>query len=177
MRCGSNLVLNEIMKRILLTGLSGTGKSTIISKLAAHGYKAMDLDGDEYSHWVPVTAATINMPVKADRDWAWREDRVQNLLSTEDADTLFVSGCAENMSRFIPQFDHVILLTTPLEKIVNRLETRTNNSYGKKPEELIRVLGQVLTVEPLLREVATGEIDTSGDVKDVLDAVLRMVKV
>lgn len=43
------------MKRILLTGMSGTGKSTVICELAALGYKAVDADSDEYSEWVEVS--------------------------------------------------------------------------------------------------------------------------
>ncbi|WP_220198842.1 hypothetical protein [Ktedonospora formicarum] len=39
------------MKRILLTGMSGTGKSAIICELAARGYKAVDVDSDEFSQW------------------------------------------------------------------------------------------------------------------------------
>jgi adenylate kinase family enzyme len=43
------------MKRVLLTGMSGTGKSMLISELAARGYKAVDLDTDEWSEWVPIS--------------------------------------------------------------------------------------------------------------------------
>jgi hypothetical protein len=32
------------MKRVLLTGMSGTGKSTVINELSARGYKAVDTD-------------------------------------------------------------------------------------------------------------------------------------
>ncbi len=92
------------MKRILLTGMSGTGKSTIIGELASRGYKAVDADCDEYSEWVECTGETdgYGSPVEADRDWVWREDRIQDLLSTEGRDVLFLSGCAENMRKFLP---------------------------------------------------------------------------
>jgi dephospho-CoA kinase len=40
------------VKRVLLTGMSGTGKSTLIRLLAARGYKAVDTDTDEWSEWV-----------------------------------------------------------------------------------------------------------------------------
>ncbi len=40
------------MKRILLTGMSGAGKSTLIRLLAEMGYKAIDVDTDQWSHWV-----------------------------------------------------------------------------------------------------------------------------
>jgi adenylate kinase family enzyme len=42
------------VKRVLLTGMSGTGKSSLIVELAARGYKAVDVDSDEWSEWVAV---------------------------------------------------------------------------------------------------------------------------
>lgn len=83
------------MKRILLTGMSGTGKSTVISELTARGYRAVDLDQPRWSEYGP------------DGDWRWREDRVQNLISLEDGELLFVSGCAENQVKFYPQLDEI----------------------------------------------------------------------
>lgn len=140
------------MKRVLLTGTSGTGKSTLIGELAARGYKAVDADTDEWSEWVEFIGSprVPESPVEPDRDWVWREDRIQGLLSTEDADVLFLSGCAQNMGKFLPQFDHVVLLSAPAAVIVERLATRTNNSYGKHPDEVARVLGLLQTIEPLL---------------------------
>lgn len=163
------------MKRILLTGMSGTGKSTVISELAARGYKAVDADCDEFSEWVELTDDfdTFGSPVEVGRDWIWREDRIQDLLSTEDTDVLFLGGCAENMRKFLPQFDHVILLSAPADVIVERLCTRTNNPYGKRPDEIARVLSLVETVEPLLRRVAEHEIDTSACLEDVVANVLE----
>jgi hypothetical protein len=35
------------------------------------------------------------------KDWVWREDRLQDLLATEDVDVLFLSGCAPNLGKFI----------------------------------------------------------------------------
>ena len=166
------------MKRILLTGMSGTGKSTLIGELAARGYKAVDADSDAFSHWVSVSgefAQATGTPVEADRDWVWREDRIQNLLSAEEADILFLSGCAPNMGKFLPQFDHVVLLIAPAEIIVERLGTRTNNSYGKRPDEVARVLELRETVEPLLRRIANHEIDTNADLNTVVTTLLQLL--
>ena len=166
------------MKRILLTGLSGTGKSTLIAALAARGYKAVDADCATYSTWAePISdPGAVGPPVEADRDWVWREDRIQSLLSTEDTDVLFLGGCAENMGSFLPQFDHVVLLRAPADVLVERLRTRDNNPYGKHPDEVARVLGQVETVEPLLRRAAGHEIDTSAPLAEVVAIVLRLAR-
>jgi shikimate kinase len=167
-----------VVKRVLLTGMSGTGKSALIAELAARGYKAVDADADEWSEWVECagSAEVPGSPVEPGRDWVWREDRIQGLLSTEDADVLFLSGCAQNMGRFLPQFDHVVLLSAPAAVILERLATRTNNPYGKHPEEVARVLGLLQTVEPLLRNAAGHEVDTSAPLDQVMATVLRLVQ-
>lgn len=168
------------MKRVLVTGISGTGKSTVIAELATRGYKAVDADGDELSEWMTVAGDSesdpLGPPLAVDRDWVWREDRIQHLLSTEDAEVLFLSGCAANMGTFLPQLDLIVLLSAPAEVIVERLCTRTTNTYGKHPGEVARVLGQMDTVEPLLRRIAGLEIDTgSASVEDVVAALLRLI--
>jgi dephospho-CoA kinase len=158
--------------------MSGTGKSSVIGELVARGYTAVDADSPGYSEWVEVRGDTsaLGSPDWGNRDWVWREDRVQNLLSTGDADVLFVSGCAANMGKFLSQFDHVVLLSAPAEIIVERLATRTTNAYGKRPEEVARTLELIETIEPGLRRVAGHEIDTSAPIDEVVATILRIAQ-
>jgi len=166
------------MKRVLITGMSGTGKSTLIRALAARSYKAIDLDTDAWSRWVPVasddTLDPSSKPGSAweKQDWVWREDRVSRLLAMEDADVLFVGGTAANQGKFHPQFDQIVLLSAPTSVLIERLSSRTTNDYGKDPDELARVLQHVEAVEPLLRRVATVEVDTSV----ALDHVIQIME-
>lgn len=166
------------MKRILLTGISGVGKSTVTDELARCGFKAVDVDCDDFSEWVTVSgvlAESAGTPVEAGRDWVWREDRIDQLLSTPEVEVLFVSGCAPNMGKFLHHFDHVILLSAPAEVIADRLQTRTSNPYGRHPDEVVRVLRLKESVEPVLRSVARHEIDTSVPLDAVVARVLRLV--
>jgi shikimate kinase len=100
---------------------------------------------------------------------------VERLLDTEDADVLFVAGCEENQVRFLPRFDHIVLLSAPLETLLQRLETRTGNPYGKAPEERRRFLEDVEAVEPLLRRAATAEVRTSAPLPEVVARILEAV--
>jgi shikimate kinase len=150
------------VQRILLTGMSGAGKSSVVRELGARGHKAVDTD-DGWCEVLP------------DGRQRWREAAVQELLETEDAEVLFVAGCEENQVRFHPQFDLVILLTAPLGVLVHRLDTRTTNAFGRAPEERRRFLQDVATVEPLLRGVADHTVDTTAPLEDVVDTVLGLL--
>lgn len=166
--------------RILLTGISGVGKSTLAAALAARGQRAVDLDAPAWSTWVTADAADEpaewGTPVERDRDWVWREDRVRALLAEDGDGPLFVSGCAANQRLFRDRFDHVVLLTAPRAVIAARLVARTTNAYGKLPTEAARVLAQVDTVEPLLRRSADQVIDTDAPLAAVLDRVLAIAR-
>jgi hypothetical protein len=59
---------------------------------------------------------------------------------------------------------------------VERLTGRTNNAYGKKPEELADVLRYKETVEPMLREGATLEINTSIPLLQVFEQILAVAQ-
>lgn len=98
------------------------------------------------------------------------------MKASADADILFLAGCAANMRAFLPQFDLVILLSAPADVIVERLATRTTNHYGKRPDEVARVLGLMQTVEPLLRHAANHEINTSAPLDAVVATILRLTQ-
>lgn len=170
------------MQRVLLTGMSGTGKSTVIRELSKRGYKAIDADDDGWSHWINThSGLPASPPVNGEYgwdelDWVWREDRIQRLLSIEDAEVLFLAGTSPNQGKFHPQFDQIILLSAPVDIIVERLATRTNNPYGTTPRTLARVLEHLNTVEPRLRNAADHEINTSAPLEKVVERVLNIVR-
>ena len=153
------------MKRVLVTGMSGAGKSSLLDELAARGYRTVDTDYGDYFQVI-------------DGESLWREDRISALLASapdELPGVLFVQGTTRNQVVFYPRFDHIVLLSAPPEVLAGRLATRTGNPYGKDPAELAETLRYQQTVEPLLRASATLEVVTTVPVAQVADAVLDHV--
>lgn len=159
------------MRRVLITGMSGAGKSTVVGALAARGHRAVDLDTPVWSHWVDAEPADTLTPAPG-KDWVWREDRVRALLWRRDPEPLFVGGCAQNMARLFPLLDTIILLTAPVATIMGRLEARSPAQYGGTEEDRRKVGELLATIEPLLRQSADHEIDTSGPVHATVDEIL-----
>jgi adenylate kinase family enzyme len=147
------------VKRVLLTGMSGTGKSTVLARLGELGHRVLDTDYGGYT-----------------ADGLWREERIREVLSADDAEALFISGTVPNQVRFYPWFDHIVLLSAPAPVLAERLATRTTNAYGKRPDELADTLRYLETVEPLLRRSATLEVTTTVPLDDVIRAILDHVR-
>ena len=147
------------MPKILVTGMSGTGKSTVLQVLALRGHRVVDTDTDEWSHWVKEPDGSP--------DWIWREEAIGRLLAGHEGGQLFVAGCKTNQGRFYPQFEHIVLLSAPADILLARIAARDSNPYGKQPEERARVLQYLAEIEPRLRATATIEIDASAPVSRV----------
>jgi hypothetical protein len=61
------------MTKVLITGMSGTGKSTILEILGARGHRTIDTDTDRWSHWVTLPDGSS--------DWIWCEQAIADLLT------------------------------------------------------------------------------------------------
>ena len=143
--------------------MSGAGKSTALDELGRRGFRVVDTDSPAWSEWIPGVG-----------EWLWREDRIAVLLASEDDDVLYVSGCMSNQGKFYHRFDAVVLLSAPLEVILERVANRTTNDYGKGPGELDLIRFHLDSVEPLLRATCTHEIDASRPLDDVVDALVAI---
>jgi dephospho-CoA kinase len=148
------------MRKVLVTGMSGTGKSTALQMLGERGHRVVDTDTDEWSQWVALPDGST--------DWIWREAAIAKLLADHHQGTLFVAGCKSNQGKFYPRFDHIVLLSAPAGVLLARIAARDNNPYGKSPAERDQILHHLATVEPLLRATATIEIDTSAPISQVV---------
>lgn len=154
------------MKRVLITGMSGSGKSSVIRELARHGYKAIDTD------WNPDWEQPA--PESEGPGWLWREERIDALLADEAAEVLFIAACVENQGKFYSRFDHIVVLTASPELTVALLAGRRSNPYGKRPEEVDQVLRYKKTIEPRLLRAATAQIDTAMPLDDVVTALVAL---
>ena len=67
--------------------------------------------------------------------------------------------------------EHVVLLSAPLEVLLERTRSRTTNPYGKSQEHQDEIRWAVLEVEPLLRRGATLELDGRRPVAELADVV------
>lgn len=108
---------------VLVTGMSGTGKSAALAELARRGHRVVDTDYGAYSEEVPCSKT-------GGWEQRWREDRIEALLNGYHDEVLFISGCVSNQGTFYPRFDAVVLLTAPANVILERVARRESNAFG-----------------------------------------------
>jgi hypothetical protein len=133
--------------------MSGAGKSTLLRALAGRGHLTVDTD---YDGWTLV-------------DGRWDAARMSGLLERES--DVVVAGTVDNQGDFYDSFDHVVLLSAPLEVLIERVSSRTTNPYGRTAAEHAEIAGYVRTVEPLLRKTASVELDGQASASELAYAV------
>ena len=144
--------------------MSGTGKSTAIAALGRRGFGAVDTDSPTWSRWAPTADG-------GEGEWLWRDDPIRRLLTARHERPLYVSGCVSNQGRFYDLFDAIVLLSAPVEVVLDRVATRTTNDYGKAPADRDRIVSHLGWVEPLLRATCTHEIDATRPLAEVVAAL------
>lgn len=137
--------------------MSGAGKTTVLDILAGRGSVRVDSD---YVDWV--------LP-----DATWDEPGMDQLLA--DHRDVVVSGTVSNQGSFYDRFEHVVLSSGPVEVHLHRVPTRTNNPYGRAPEQRAEIMRYVADVEPLLRRGATLELDALRPPSELADIIQGLV--
>ena len=79
-----------------------------------------------------------------------------------------------NQGKFYERFGAVVLLSAPLELILDRVDSRTTNDYGKRTGERELIASDLRTVEPLLRATCTHELDASRPLAEVVEALVAI---
>ena len=153
------------MSRILLTGMAGTGKSSALHELGRRGYRVVDTDD-------PGWRTYREYPEPIDElhrgEFLWVEAKMNELLASDDGRSLSVAGGVRNQQKFYDRFDAVVLLSAPPDVILDRVEGRTANNYGKASLERAEILADLAEVEPLLRKACTHELDANRPLDDVV---------
>jgi broad-specificity NMP kinase len=144
---------------VLVTGMSGTGKTTVLDELGRRGHRVVDTDEPG---WV-VEAQTPDGP-----EPVWDAGRVVALLDEHRTGLLFVAGCVANQRLLYDRFDAVVLLSAPVDVLLARVADRAN-PFGSTAEDRAKIVSDLTAFEPRLRAGADYEIQTAKPVHLVAD--------
>jgi RNase adaptor protein for sRNA GlmZ degradation len=149
---------------VLVTGMSGTGKSSALDELARRGHRVLDTDDPGWI--VAVRTASGTEPL-------WDLDRIGAVLDRHRSGWLFIAGCVANQRVLYDRFDAVVLLSAPVDVVLERVTDRPN-PFGSTPADRAKIAGDLAVYEPRLRAGADHEIVTTAPIADVVAALERV---
>jgi hypothetical protein len=169
--------IEDTVATYLITGDSGSGKSTVAQALARRGYRSYNTDDmpdvtrleDHAGRPAEWPGGPIDWSKYA---WNWQEAALQGLLA--GAGTVFVAAIVSNQARFYSLFEAIFVLVVDAGTLRHRLLSRTENDYGKHPDEL----AGILSYHPVLEgELLSAPGAVAIDATKPLDAVVNEIVV
>ena len=172
------------MPLVVVTGLPGVGKSSVYEHLRQQGREAYGSDEDGFLIWKD---KVTRLPAPDPEDWRDAEatrglyarvsrDRVEALRLEAGDRTVYLCGCAGHEVAFLDLIDHLVCIVTDDDTLRYRLRTRTNNNYGKDPQELASILKASATWEADYRGHGATIIDGTPPIDQVVAEILHAVE-
>ncbi len=173
-----------MQKRYYITGISGTGKTSIAIELKNRGMYAIDQDSRVFGlcNWrnnktkdLVKFEYGIGKEFLEENDWYCDIDKLKTLLNN-GPDLVFVCGVTANQDEYFNLFDKVFLLQCPPEIFLKRLDDREDNKFGKHSSEKEHILGLYKNFEDNLINKGAIIINSNNPIDVVVDDILNSIK-
>lgn len=166
--------------KIYVTGISGSGKTSIVESLLKKGINAIDIDAG-LCHWENKKSGehTEWHPGKSDK---WHEGHIwlcdieklkEKLAESKD---IVVVGMAFNQDDYLELFDKVFVLQGRPEIFFARVEARTTNDFGKHPVEQRLMLNWHKRLELMVQKGVAIYLDAERPLEVVIEDILSHLK-
>ncbi|MCH8987035.1 AAA family ATPase [Patescibacteria group bacterium] len=171
------------MKKMYITGTSGTGKTTIAKALNDSGIYSFDIDSipnlchwenkesGKKADWSPGIGAAW---IKA-HNWICDPVMLKNILDEQTKDVV-ITGIASNQDEYLDLFDKVFLLQSTEKTFIERILKREDNDFGKDSSEQKIILGYYKDFEKSLLAKGAISIDTENSVDTTVKTIISYLK-
>jgi AAA domain-containing protein len=169
------------MAAYLITGLPGAGKTTIIQELQKRGYNAHETDENGMTSFYDLkTGRKLDKAPPAPIDftryaWSWDVAAIKRLIASTQGTPIFFGGIAGNTVDNLELFDKVFIPYPTLDTLKHRLKTRTNNDFGKHPDELADILKDHSGGDTWWAKQGAIILDGDQSVEKITDDILERV--
>jgi dephospho-CoA kinase len=174
------------MPLIYISGVSATGKSTLLKALSQKGYETYDTDDGNLASWYskrtgkptrrPADAMDRTDKWYATHRWMLSKERVETIAKGSEGRIVFMCGSTLSDIDVWDVFAKVICLTIDESTLKHRLLNRTSNDWGKIPAEFNHVLGWREPWEERNRKLGAVMVDATQPINDIVTAILETTK-
>ena len=168
--------------KIYITGISGTGKTTISKELKKRGIDSFDIDsllgfcfwrnkktGEGAQYKPGIGKRWINA-----HEWVCDLKKLKGFIK-KHKENVVVVGITANQNDYLGLFDKVFLLYCSEKTLIHRLKTRKSNEFAKDSAELEQVLSWYKDFQEKTIKQGAIPIDTEGNILDVVDRVISKI--
>ncbi len=166
--------------KIYVTGVAGSGKSSIVRALTARGVQAIDMDQGLCRWENRHTGGMAGWEPGRDEAWyashGWMCDVPELGKILEENGDIVVVGISSNQEEYLARFDKVFVLHCAPETVIARLNARTDSDYGKHPAEQARLLAWQKSFEAEMVGKGALPLDAERPLEEVVDDILAAMK-
>ncbi len=159
------------MKRILVMGVSGTGKTTIGKALANH-YQIPFLEGDDFHPRANVDKMSNGIPLQDEDRWPWLKTLANAMNDTQNGYVVSCSALKEAYRQYLKENTdapfNIIFLEGDAELISSRMQNRKDHYM---PESLLQ--SQFNTLEVPTDAIA---VSIDEDVRTITNKIIQILK-
>lgn len=171
------------MKKVFITGMSGSGKSSIAAELSRRGLAVFDIDKVMGScNWYDSNGKVadyhsgVSKKWLSEHQWICDFDQIKDLVKKLKRAEVFIVGITDNQSDFIDYFDQIFLLQISDNDLLNRLKSRTTNDFAKSAQQQEHLLETKEDFEQKMLENGAIHLDASLSISDITNQILSKLK-
>jgi dephospho-CoA kinase len=167
------------MKKILITGMSASGKTTLGSELLKRGYFVIDLDKSDTCSW---QNRETKKPAEyfpgcgskffADNEWFCDFSKVEDIINSSAKEgPVFIVGITTNIFSLLNNFDKIYLLKINQDVLKHRLAHRNTNSFGKDEKDREWIISSLNPFQQKMESAGAIPLDGTKPVIGLADKV------
>ncbi|MSU76413.1 hypothetical protein EXS54_03015 [Patescibacteria group bacterium] len=169
------------MKLYFVTGISGSGKTTVARALRSMGHVAFDSkinkglfffadkDGNKPDDYLPHDESWANR-----YKWVLNKKMLDELLEeNKKADRVFLCGGAHDLEQYWPLGENVFLLRVDAPTMLQRLSSNTrDNNFGKDNATQKKLLERLNRFQQKQLAAGAVSVDALRPIEDVVEDIL-----
>jgi|SRR3989344_5185845 len=168
-------------KSILITGIAGSGKSTVCDKLREKGYKAYGIE-DMKGFFTMINKKNGrkfhdydngNLKSVKQGNWICNIRKLQQLIGKNKGGIVFYCGTSFNLDELLPLFDKIFLLKANQKVLRQRLSKRQSSDYGCTPDVQKWIFSWKKRWEAYYIKKGAIPINASKNLNKVVDEILK----